>query len=262
MNAATTRKQDGVDLYLDLLKRAVTGLLARRPHVADRRSASEVDIAPLADRAAREEGRDWPAEGETMVGLRRLDNVEHCVDSVLSEGVSGDLIEAGVWRGGVTIFMRGLLKARGVEGRTVWAADSFEGLPRPDAENYPADADDRHHLQPFLAVTLDEVRSNFARYGLLDEGVRFVPGWFKDTLPPLADHPWSVIRIDADMYESTLTALRSLYPSLSPGGYVIVDDYGAIPSCRRAVDDFRSENGIDDEIQQIDWTGIYWKRPR
>jgi O-methyltransferase len=215
---------------------------------------------PLADREAREDGRDWPGEGETMVGLRRLDNVAQCIDSVLSEDVPGDLIEAGVWRGGVAIFMRGLLKARGVDDRTVFAADSFQGLPPPDEEHYPADAGDRHHLQAFLAVTLEEVQASFARYGLLDDGVRFVPGWFSESLPPLRDHRWSLVRVDADMYESTMTALRCLYPSLSPGGYLIVDDYGAIPSCRQAVDDFRSENGITEEIEEIDWTGVYWKR--
>ena len=67
-----------------------------------------------------------------MVGLARLDNVQHCVEDVLRNRVPGDLIEAGVWRGGVTILMRAILKAHGVSDRNVWVADSFRGLPRPD----------------------------------------------------------------------------------------------------------------------------------
>jgi O-methyltransferase len=179
---------------------------------------------------------------------------------VLARGVDGDMIETGVWRGGSCILMRALIKLSGSQGRTVWVADSFSGLPPPDASSYPADARDRHHKFAFLAVSEDEVRRNFARYGLLDEGVRFLPGWFRDTLPTLADRRWSLIRLDGDMYESTHVALEHLYPRLSPGGYVLVDDYGAVEGCRRAVEDFRSEHGISDEIEQIDWTGVLWRK--
>jgi len=212
------------------------------------------------DAEKRAQGRDHPAMAHTMIGLRRLENIQYCVEEVLARGVPGDLIETGVWRGGATIFMRGILAAHGVTDRTVWAADSFEGLPMPDPTKYPADLGDKHYMLSHLAVSLEDVKRNFARYGLLDEQVRFLKGWFKDTLPSAPIDSLSVLRLDGDMYESTMDALLHLYPKLSPGGYVIIDDYGYSESCRKAVNDYRAEHGINDEMREIDWSGIYWMR--
>jgi O-methyltransferase len=86
---------------------------------------------------AREEGLDWPTSGETMMGLKRLDNLEMCTRDVVAKRVPGDLIECGAWRGGATIFMRAALQVLGDTQRVVWVADSFEGLPKPDETQYP-----------------------------------------------------------------------------------------------------------------------------
>lgn len=207
------------------------------------------------------QGRDWPAEAETMIGMVRLDNIQHCIETVLRDGVPGDLIETGVWRGGATIFMRAVLAAYGDPSRIVWAADSFEGLPKPDAAKSPLDAGDTAWaFSAELAVSLDAVKANFARYGLLDDRVRFLVGWFKDTLPVAPIERLAVMRLDGDMYESTMDALTALYPKLSPGGFVLIDDYGALPNCRAAVHDFRNRFGITDPIEQVDWTGVFWRR--
>ena len=139
-------------------------------------------------------------------------------------------------------------------------ADSFQGLPRPDPGRWPAETGDEHWTREQLAVPLEEVQANFARYGLLDERVRFLPGWFKDTLPAAPIEQLAVLRLDGDMYGSTMEALEALYPKLSPGGYVIVDDYGAIPQCKEAVTDFRTAHGIIDPMESVDWTGVYWQR--
>jgi O-methyltransferase len=265
------------DLYLDLLKRVLTRygmdegqlpmtswrLWTRVPPSLRRllsRSPLQLTWRASYDPGDREEGRDWPAGADTMIGLRRLDNVEHCVRRVHADGVPGDLIETGVWRGGASIFMRAVLRALGDTERTVWVADSFQGLPKPDESRYPADAGDRHWREPTLAVPLEQVKANFAKYGLLDDQVRFLVGWFHETLPSAPIERLAVIRLDGDMYESTIVALRALYPKLSPGGYVIVDDWGAIPACRRAVEDFRREAGVTDPIQEVDWTGVFWQR--
>jgi len=173
--------------------------------------------------------------------------------------VPGDFIETGVWRGGATIFMRAILQAYRSD-RTVWVADSFAGLPPPNAAQYPQDAGDWLHTRPELAVSLDEVRANFARSGLLDEQVRFLPGWFRETLPDAPIERLAVLRLDGDMYESTMDALRALYPKLSVGGYCIIDNYGAMESCQQAIHDYRREHGITDTIHTVDWTGAYWKR--
>jgi O-methyltransferase len=155
--------------------------------------------------------------------------------------------------------MRGVLAAYGDTQRTVWAADSFQGLPRPDPKAYPADEGDVHWQQTELIVPLEEVKANFKRYGLLDQQVRFLAGWFRNTLPSAPIDRLAVLRLDGDMYESTIVALESLYPKLSPGGFVIVDDYALAP-CQQAVQDFRRAWDIETPVQWIDWTGAYWRR--
>jgi O-methyltransferase len=207
----------------------------------------------------REEGRDWPPTAETMVGTKRLENVLRCCCKVLETDIPGDFVETGVWRGGVTILMRGVLAAYGVADRTVWAADSFEGLPVPDAERYPADTVDWSHVEP-LKVHLDAVRRNFERYDLLDDQVEFLPGWFEDTLPTAPIEEIAVLRLDGDLYQSTMDALDALYPKLAVGGYAIVDDYGGWQQCRQAVDDYRARSAITDPIVPVDWTGVHWQK--
>lgn len=282
MPASTPVKSESPEaLYLDFMKKCLTRYVFGGPYAAvrpRRRGLWRFLYPPLRrllaaggfemvrrvefDPSARAEGRDWPWEAETMIGLKRLDNLQTCVTDVLERGVPGDLIEAGVWRGGAAIFMRAVLKVYRDTARAVWAADSFQGLPRPDPERYPADEGDRHWTYPALSVSLEDVKANFARYGLLDDQVRFLVGWFKDTLPGAPIERLAVLRVDADMYESTIQALEALHPKLSVGGYVIVDDYGAVEACRKAVDDFRTEHSITADLVPIDWTGVYWRRER
>jgi O-methyltransferase len=243
-------------LYLDLVKRVLANTIYRD----ERRDADgrRLDYAETL----RETGGDWPVVAHTMVGMRRLDNLQQCVQTVIDENVPGDLIETGVWRGGATVLMRAVLEAYGDRTRTVWVADSFEGLPPPDAARFPADRDDRHHEVDYLRVSEDEVRETFRRYGLLDAQVRFLKGWFRDTLPAAPIARLAVLRLDGDMYESTMEALDALYPKLSPGGFAIVDDYGAIPACRQATDDYRARHGIGEPLREIDWTGVFWRKAR
>lgn len=270
------------DSYVDLLKRSLLGLtvgpVTLYAPIASGRSSLRNWIIRLLRKRGRSllaepvefdlstdtDGRTsvWglPPWAYTMVGVTRLTNVEECIKGALESGVPGDLIETGVWRGGTTIFMRGILRAYGVEDRKVYVADSFSGLPAPDAENYPADRGIELHLWPGLSVGLEEVRANFARYGLLDEQVVFVRGWFRDTLPELRDRTWSVLRLDGDLYESTMDALVNLYPGLSPGGWIIVDDYHDIPASAQAVDDYREKEAIMEPIQRVDWSAICWQK--
>lgn len=206
-------------------------------------------------------GRDWPTYAESMIGMKRMNNIEFCVNDVIKNNIAGDLIETGVWRGGSVIFMRALLKVANVTDKTVWVADSFEGLPKPD-EKYSADKGDDHYTHDALAISMDDVKRNFEKYGLLDDKVKFLKGWFKDTLPTAPIEKLSVMRLDGDMYESTINALDSLYPKLSVGGYVIIDDFGAVPGCKQAVMDYRQKFNITEEIIDIDGAGAYWKRVR
>jgi hypothetical protein len=251
--SGTQMTRDG-QLYLDLIKRVLANSIYRDAPVAWFEDHPEFAVTHP------ERGALWPNVAHTMVSLERLDNVQHCLERVLTDGVPGDFIETGVWRGGVCIFARALFKAHGVLDRTVWVADSFQGVPTTSEESHRMDRELALHTRnDVLAVSEETVRENFSRYELLDEQVAFLSGWFADTLPQAPIGNLAVMRLDGDLYSSTMDALTHLYPKLSPGGYVIVDDYG-IPGCAAAVHDYREKHGILDKICFIDPYSVYWRR--
>jgi O-methyltransferase len=204
-------------------------------------------------------GSTWPACAHSMVSMERLDSLQEAVETIVREKIPGDLIETGVWRGGSCILMRAVLRAHGDAARKVFVADSFEGLPKPDAEKYPQDAGDEHHVHDFLAVSKEEVAGNFRKYDLLDDRVVFLKGWFKDTLPGAPITALALMRLDGDMYESTMDALNNLYDKLSPGGFCMIDDY-ALDGCRRAVDDFRRQRNISEPMISVDHSCRFWRK--
>jgi hypothetical protein len=250
---------NGTGLYLGLLKRVLTNTLFEEEPDTDQKDEFEFVHAFIR--------HYMKGPAVSMLPIGRMDNLQDCVEDVIARGVPGDLIETGVWRGGATILMRAVLRAHGVTDRTVWVADSFEGMPTPDPEKYPIEA--RAHNGPVMkrnfnnfAASLDEVRSNFAALDLLDGQVNFLKGWFKDTLPTAPIGRLAVMRLDGDYYESTMDALTNLYDKLSVGGYAIIDDYGEDDwtYCRRAVDEFRAARGITDPMIEVDRRCFYWKR--
>ena len=204
------------------------------------------------------------AAGETMMGMGALENLHACMHHVLKDQVPGDFVETGVWRGGGTIYMRAFLHAYRDAVRKVWVADSFEGLPKPKDE-YEADRGSRLWASEYLAVGVAEVQRNFAFYGMLDERVCFLKGFFSDTMPAAPIDRIAVLRLDGDMYESTIVVLKHLYPRVENGGFVIIDDYGMLPECNRAVEDYRASQGIADPLQIIGHVrgnplGAYWRK--
>lgn len=234
-------------LYLDLIKRCITDTVYKDRIFFDHFKRPELkNIGPYI-----------PSNEQTMMYFPAADKLQELIEDVLANQVPGDFIETGVWRGGLTILMRACLKAYGDTTRTVWVADSFAGLPKPSNK-----LDKPYDLSSFnvLAVSLEQVKSNFGRYGLLDDQVRFLKGWFKDTLPTAPVKSLAILRLDGDYYESTMDALNNLYHKVSVGGYVIIDDYGAIPVCAQAVTEFRAKHGITDVIYPVDWTGVYWQK--
>ena len=260
--------------YLDLLARMLTrygfeGELSmprgRKKKVLDpvnkvaARAGIGVGVRTNFDPERRANGKDHPYDAQTMVGLKRLDNVQR-------------LRRAGARRRRARRPDRdrrlarrrgdpdaGVLDAYGDRDRVGLAADSFAGpaAARRDTTR-PTRAADCTAPEP-LAVRADEVERNFELYGLLDEQVRFLEGWFKDTLPTVADRTWSVVRLDGDMYESTMDALVHLYPRLSVGGLLIVDDYTFDP-CQQAVADYRAATRDRRADLDGDWLGVYWRR--
>lgn len=276
--------RNGEDAYLELMKRCLVNwiypegeILRMRPLSPHQTSAwirfrrgIEVWLARRGvffsrknpvDLEARLEGGDWPQFGHSMVGMRRLDHLQGCCQTVLREGIPGDFVETGVWRGGASILMAAILRLSQETQRKLFVCDSFQGLPVPNPKAYPEDqGDEHHHWGEYLGVSLEDVKRNFQRYGLLSEQVEFVPGWFSETLDGLKTSKIAVLRLDGDMYESTWDALEALYPRLQPGGFLIVDDYFALANCRKAVEDFFARESEPPRFQPIDAAGAWMQR--
>jgi O-methyltransferase len=198
----------------------------------------------------------------TMLPRTFLENVESCVNETLENNIEGDFVEAGVWRGGACILAHNIFKTAS-STKKVWVFDSFEGLPKPDAEKYPSDAGDAHWTIPELSVSLEQVQANFRIFNELDNSVEFVKGWFKDTMPDNKIKTISVLRLDGDMYESTIEPLEFLYPKISKGGYCIIDDYTPKYGAFNAVNHYREKHNITEPIEVVDDSGVtigFWKK--
>jgi O-methyltransferase len=239
--------------YLDLIQGCLTGVIYE-----------DMPLRVLGqehyDPQLREYGWDWPSKAHTMIGMKRLANVRLLAEDVLSNRITGDFMETGVWRGGACIMMRAVMAAYAVSDRRVWLADSFEGLPPPSPDLYPADADEKFHEFKELSVSMEQVKENFRKYSLLDDKVHFLKGWFKDTLPGAPIEQLALLRLDGDLYESTIIPLNSLYDKVALGGYVIVDDYHVVKGCQQAIHDFWTKRNIEPHVVEIDGVGIYWKK--
>jgi len=274
------RKPDiGEKLYIELLKRTLSGYVNQemgmrlsyllycmdtsQPYsLAHLKNIAEHDAGkfqaliddPNGKNNYRERVFGFPA---TMIGRARLDNIEMCVRMIHADKIGGDFMETGVWRGGATMFMRGMLKVLGDENKKVWVADSFQGLPEPEVEQ---DSGVDLYLDPMLSMDIESVRRNFEYFDLLDDRIEFLKGWFADTMPVAPIEKLSLLRLDGDLYKSTMDVLEPMYNKVESGGFIIIDDYGAIPACKEAVHDFRSALEINDPIKIIDWTGAYWRK--
>lgn len=266
------------NMYLSLLKSAITASLY--PESAwklvgdDRRNGLSGFVKTLCvrtlsrwnfaivkqkrfDMAHRSIGEDWPMFGFSMIGHRRLDNVELCLRSVVNERIDGDFVECGVWRGGASIFAKGVLNILGDDKRAVWLADSFEGMPeQKDSDKIDLDLAG----VSYLAVSQEEVAENFKRFDLLDGRVKFLKGWFSDTLARSDIERIAVLRLDGDLYSSTMDAISALYDKVSYGGYIIVDDYGNWQSCKKAIHDFLDSRHLAPTLTKIDNCGVFWRK--
>ena len=259
------------EMYLDLVQKVITNEIYKDPPL--KRSLvgkllakvgvyTRPEAAKKFDLRKRELGQDWPSMAHSMIGFKRMANVRNLLTDVIENQVEGDFVETGVWRGGTCIFAKAIMKSYGVTNRKVWVADSFSGLPKADGGKYKADKGDIHSKEDALSISRKEVEENFRVYGLLDENVEFLVGWFKDTLPKAPINKIAVLRLDGDMYESTINALEALYHKVSPNGYVIIDDYYAVEGCNRAVHDFLDQHCQNEtvNIEEIDGTGVFWKK--
>lgn len=198
-------------------------------------------------------GLDW--NGYTMIGLRRLDNLELLITDIIKNNIPGAIVEAGVWRGGAMIFANAVLKQLGEE-RNIYVCDIFSGtFPKPEREC--DEWTEKHDFSP-LSVTWEEVVTNFQRFDLNTENVIFKAGWFSDTLPSIKE-PVAILRIDGDTYQSTMDSLI-LESQIPSGGYIIMDDW-AIEGSRKAFLDYFNGRVTETDVIPVDSLSVYWKKP-
>jgi O-methyltransferase len=191
--------------------------------------------------------------GHTMISARRGRMLHDLARRVEREGVPGALVDCGVWNGGSTILLH-----HGAPSRDVWAFDSFEGLPEPGALDGPESAG----WQGECLGSEEKLRAGFARFG--DPArLNVVKGWFQDTFGDAAANvsEVAILHVDGDWYESVLLTLRTFYQRISPGGWIVLDDYGHWIGARRATDDFRREVGDDTPMVRVDYAGRCWRKP-
>jgi O-methyltransferase len=200
----------------------------------------------------------------TMTSDERLSALCHAMRYVARHGIPGDIVECGVWRGGSMMAAAMTLLAERDESRTLYLCDTFEGMTEPSefdratlsgktALSLLEKADRSANVWAY--APLDDVRTNLGKTGYPRDHVLFIRGKVEDTIPAQAPHTIALLRLDTDWYESTRHELIHLYPRLSIGGVLIIDDYGHWEGARKAVDEYIKDNRLKVLLQRIDYTG-------
>jgi hypothetical protein len=193
-------------------------------------------------------------EGFTMIPCRRGRSLHRLARTCERDGVPGALVDCGTFNGGSATMM-----STGAPTREVWGFDSFEGLP-PAGQRDPSRADE---WEGELKASEAKVREAFARFAH-PERLRVVKGWFQDTFPETVDQidRIALLHADGDWYDSVRLTLETFYPKVSPGGFVVIDDYRDWEGAKTATDEFRADNGIDAPLVETDISAAYWRKPR
>jgi O-methyltransferase len=207
----------------------------------------------------------------TMTSRERMFALWQATRYVVDAKVPGDLVECGVWRGGSSMLAALTLLESGAP-RPLWLYDTYEGMPQPSARDRQWDgqsATERlalHERRPGAAndwafATLEDVIAQMASIGYPSELLSFVKGPVEETIPARSPERIALLRLDTDWYESTLHELRHLWPRLSAGGVLIIDDYGHWQGAREATDEFFASQGAALLLNRIDYTGRIAVKP-
>lgn len=230
-------------------------------------------------------GMDMSYLGTTMVGKRRLQVLEDLIIDVVDRAVPGDFLETGVWRGGCSAYAIAVLRAyayavalqstssqgtpprptlRTDYNRRVYFCDSFAGLPPGDATVHKNDVG--WDKLTYVSASVEETARYLQEYNLMDPRIVFVKGFFNESMRPLQQQVLipekrriAILRLDGDMYQSTVDVLYHLYELVVVGGYVIVDDWEGFPA-KDACEDFFRVHQIHAIIHPIDVTSVYFQK--
>jgi O-methyltransferase len=203
---------------------------------------------------------------ETMTSIERMYALWGAVVHIHRTGLSGAIVECGVWRGGSMMLAARTLLELGDSSRPLWLYDTYKGMTEPSARDVQTMSGEMAHTilasqpkdyeNPFWALAQrDVVEQNMTSTGYPRDLTHFVEGPVEETLPAKAPGEIALLRLDTDWYESTRHELIHLWPRLKPGGVLIVDDYGYWQGARTAVDEFFSALPDAPFLARIDYTG-------
>lgn len=200
----------------------------------------------------------------TLTPPERIHALIQSVKYVVEHEIPGDIVECGVWRGGSMMTVAKVLANLQCYDRHLYLYDTFAGMVPPEEVDVmysgdraadlleKADINDRSSI--WCRVSLDEVKKNVYSMGYNQENIHFIKGKVEDTIPQMAPEVISILRLDTDWYRSTLHELTHLFPRLSPGGVIIIDDYGCWQGARLAADEYFSKNQTAMLLNRIDYT--------
>ena len=218
-----------------------------------------VDLDDLATESIR------AVSAYTMTSPERLFALIQAVRYVAKAGVPGDIVECGVWRGGSMMAAARTLIECGDQTRALYLFDTFEGMSAPTDKDVAIDGQSADALltrqdksdprSAWCLATIEDVKSGMSSTRYPTDRIRYIRGKVEDTIPGNAPEKISILRLDTDWYESTKHELENLYPRLSPGGVLIIDDYGHWKGAREAVDEYLKTKGIKLLLNRIDYTG-------
>jgi hypothetical protein len=194
----------------------------------------------------------------SMCGKNEINQVKKLLTNIINNNISGCLIEMGIWRGGMSIWMQAILKYYNSK-RDIYLFDTFGTFPEP---NHKKDIY-LYNITKLLfenPASVNDVINNFKKMNLLDNNIKFIVGKFKNTIPNKPINNIALLRCDADHYDSTKIILEHYYWKINKGGYIIIDDYNNIHvACKNAVDEFRTKYNITNKIMDIYLDSVYWQ---
>ena len=201
----------------------------------------------------------------TMTTPERLFGLREAIEYVVREEIPGDAVECGVWRGGSSMAIALRLLALGDEQRELWMFDTFDGMPAPSADDgaYVRERFDQYQARgdKWDFAPLDDVARNLRSTGFPVQRLHLVQGKVEDTVPAHGPETIALLRLDTDWYESTKHELECFWDRLSPGGVLIIDDYGHWEGARKAVDEFFERRGSRPLFSRLDYTGRLVVKP-
>jgi hypothetical protein len=199
-----------------------------------------------------------------MTSRERVLAAIRSVDHVVENDIAGDVVECGVWKGGSMMAMALALLRRGETRRTLYLYDTFAGMPAPTVRDTQFDgqraadvlARSPRESHVWAVAGLEEVERNLRSTGYPQERTRFVVGPVEETIPGTIPAAIAILRLDTDWYVSTRHELFHLFPRMSTGGVLIVDDYGHWRGSKQATDEYFSQYPVPPDLVPIDYTGV------